>query len=70
MKAQLLKLMAAHRALSLQIDALGVAWSADETVRNRPDRQALCGELCQFTQPLKFGRVVDMIAKSCGVDLI
>ena len=60
-----------YKALSKSINAFIDAWAEDINIRNRPERQKLCGELCQIMPgPIKFSDVVHKIEKVTGLEIL
>jgi hypothetical protein len=65
---KLQQLFADYQKLRKSIQLFSDAWSSDETIRNRPDRQSLTGELCGLAmKPLDAGRIFDKIEKSTNL---
>lgn len=60
-----------YKALNKSIDALIKAWAEDENIRNRPERQKLCSELCEIMpRPIKFSDVLHKIEKATGLEVL
>jgi hypothetical protein len=59
-----------YKALSKSIDAFTKSWAENENIRNRPERQKLCNELCEIVpNGIKFSNVIHKIEKSTGFDV-
>lgn len=59
-----------YKTLSKSIDAFIKAWAEDVNIRNRPERQKLCGELCEIMpKPIKFGDLIYKIEKATGIEV-
>lgn len=57
-----------YKAFTKSIDAFIKTWAEDEKIRNRPERQKLCGELCEIIQNSnKFGGLITKIEKATGI---
>jgi hypothetical protein len=65
------QVMQNYKALGKSINAFIKAWAEDENIRNRPERQKLCGELCEIMpRPIKFGDVIMKIEKVTGLEVL
>ncbi len=61
-------LFADYQKLRKDIDAFANAWSEDESIRNRPERQVLTAELCSLAmKPLDASRLFDKIEKATNL---
>ena len=60
-----------YKAFTKSIDAFIKAWAEDENIRNRPERQKLCGELCEFApKAIKLGDIIGKIEKATGLEVL
>lgn len=60
-----------YKTLNKSIDAFINAWAEDENIRNRPERQKLCTELCEITpHAIKFSDVLHKIEKATGLEVL
>lgn len=60
-----------YKALGKSIDAFIKSWAEDEKIRNRPERQKLCSELCDVApRPIKFSDVLHKIEKATGLEVL
>jgi hypothetical protein len=60
-----------YKAFTKSIDAFIKTWAEDEKIRNRPERQKLCGELCEFApRAMKLGDIIYKIEKSTGLEVL
>jgi len=69
-KENLRQVLCNYREFTKSIDAFVKSWGEDENIRNRPERQKLCAELCQFApNGIKLGEILTKIERATGIEI-
>ena len=60
-----------YKSFCKSIESFSKAWAEDENIRNRPERQVLCGELCEFAPSMtKLANIISKIEKTTNMEVL